>query len=159
MSESEEIKEPYRSPLTGRIRKGNPNLKKGGPSLNPAGRPVGGVNYSVRHKLNKKGRHPIDELVKLADELKMAGKFAQAAEIWLKIQEYVEPKKKPVETAPERPLTPEQSKENVEDMLKLLEEVQDGTEGGSGTDRMETGEAGIQAEASPEEDTQEPTGK
>lgn len=107
-------------------RKGNPSWIKG-VAQNPAGRPKGSTTRSreekILDKLKKKERDPLDQLIRLADILEFQGKLEESADIWLKIQEYCEPKKKPVETAPEKPISPEQSKENVDDMLRLLEEA------------------------------------
>jgi hypothetical protein len=148
------------NPLTGR-KLGNPAWVKG-KSGNPAGKPKGLLNKDkVKDRLKEKGRSPLDQLVRLADKLELAGKDVDAAEIWLKIQEYVEPKKKPVETAPEKPLTPEQSKENVEEMLQLLEEAENGgsEEVSSDTDGLHSGKPEVQAETSPEDNPQEPSGE
>lgn len=149
------------NPLTGR-KLGNPKWVKG-VAQNPTGRPKGIPNKTkkTRDRLDALERNPIDALIRLADKLELAGKHDKAAEIWMEIQSYVEPKKKAVESVPEKPLTPEQSKENVEDMLKLLEEASDGPtdEGQGDQSRMGSGTIGLQAESSPEEDTQEPSGE
>lgn len=149
------------NPLTGR-KLGNPAWKKG-VAQNPAGRPKGIPNRSknVKARLEEKGRSPLDQLVRLADKLELDGRFEEAADVWLKIQEYVEPKKKPVETAPEKPITPEQSKENVEEMLKLLEEAEDGRQEEAGSDKggMVDGQSEIQTETGPENHPQEPSGE
>lgn len=146
-------------------RKGNPNWVPG-VAQNPNGRPKGSVakpKDKVKDKLKEKGVDPIQELITLAELLKASDKYEEAAEIWLKIQEYCEPKKKAVETIPEKPITPEQSKENVDDMLRLLEEASEDNgqqnEGSSDTDSLDAGKPEIQAETSPEDNSQKPTGE
>lgn len=141
---------------------GNPNWKKG-VAQNPAGRPKGIPNKTKKtlDRLAALGRDPIDNLIRLADQLEDLGKHDKAAEIWMEIQSYVEPKKKAVETAPEKPITPEQSKENVDEMLKLLEEASDGRqeEGSSDTSGLGDGKSTLQIETSPTDNPQEPSGE
>lgn len=116
-------------------RLGNPNWKPG-VAQNPEGRPKGSKNQDKRIKelLREKNKRPLDALIRLAEKMELEGQYEEAADVWLKIQEYVEPKKKPVETAAEKPLSPEQSKENVEEMLKLLEEASETQTEEKGTD-------------------------
>lgn len=141
-------------------RKGNPNWVKG-KSGNPSGKPTGTVSKKNSMKTQERLRrlhktHPVDQLVDLAQRNHLTNPKL-AAEIWTRLLEYCEPTKKPVETVPEKPTTPEQSKENVEAMLKLLEDTegthdQRRTESSSDTTGLGKGTADVQAETSTKED-------
>ena len=146
--------------------KGNPNWKKG-QSANPQGKPKGtkhkktlmekvGERLKYKHKI-----HPVDQLVFLAQQAQLNRDLELAADIWTKLLQYMEPTKKPVESAPEKPQTPEQSKEAAEAALKMLEEISNGqtsdnrgTERSSDSSSMGKGTADLQTEASSEKDLQ-----
>lgn len=128
---------------------GNPNWKAG-VAQNPQGRPKGSVNSKSAAKvsvrlLGKWKIHPVDKLVELA-KLVATSDPELAADIWLKLLQYMEPTKKPVETTPEKN-TPEGSKEAAEETLKLLKELEDGTntEGSGDKSGLVDGEPEIQA--------------
>lgn len=138
-------------------RKGNPNWSKG-KSANPNGKPKGTKNRKtlldkVNDRLKYKHKlHPVDQLVTLAMEARMDKKLDLAADIWVKLLQYMEPTKKPVESVPDKPQTPEQSKEAAEATLKLLEELSNGptpdqqrSQGSSNSPSLETGATDLQA--------------
>lgn len=141
-------------------RKGNPNWTKG----KAPGRPKGTKNRvssgnKVADRLQHKHKvHPVDHLVSLALEARLNKDLELAADIWLKMLQYMEPTKKPIESAPEKPQTPEQSKEAAEAALKMLEEISNnvgderGNKGSSNSSGMATGAFDIQAQTSPEAD-------
>ena len=109
--------------------KGNPNWIKGKPT-NPKGKLKGTLsrwNTKVIGTLQRLRRNPVEELISLADLAKANKDYELASQIWKELQQYREPKRKPVEVY-EAPQTPEESKENVEAALKLLEEMSDGRE-------------------------------
>jgi len=144
---------------------GNPHWKKG-QSANPQGKPKGTKNRKtlldkVSDRLRYKHQlHPVDQLVTLALEARLNKDLELAADIWVKLLQYMEPTKKPVESAPEKPQTPEQSREAAEAALKMMEEISDGTsikrgdEGSSNSPSLGTGATDIQAEARSEKDLQ-----
>lgn len=150
--------------------KGNPNWKKG-QSANPQGKPRGVKHKkTLMDKVNERLKfkhkvHPVDQLVSIALQARLNASpmnkdLELAADIWLKLLQYMEPTKKPVESAPEKPQTPEQSREAAEAALKLMEELSDGktseykrgTEGSSDPSSLGTGTIDIQAETSSEKD-------
>jgi hypothetical protein len=146
--------------------KGNPNWGPG-KSGNPYGRPRGGTNKINLNKvedrlLHKHKVHPTDQLVSIAQQARMNNDLELAAEIWMKLQSYCEPTKKPVEVPVEKPKAPSGSKEAAEATLKLLKELVDGqphsesTTGGaektSNSDSMATGPTPVSTETSTEED-------
>ena len=138
--------------------KGNPNWKKG-ISGNPAGKPRGlqqkkrslkvGERLTYKHKKN-----PVDELVWIANQAVNSGKLDLAKEIWTDLLQFMEPKKRAQEVAPEVIATPELSKESVENTLKMLEELGNdtGRKESSGTSSLDSREINVQAETSPKED-------
>lgn len=141
--------------------KGNPNWKKG----EAPGRPKGTKNrVSAGNKVtdrlqNKHKVHPVDMLVSLALEARLNKELELASDIWLKLLQYMEPTKKPVESAPEKPQTPEQSKEAAEAALKMLEEISNagddrGSKGISDPSSLGEGQTDLQAKTSSEKDLQ-----
>lgn len=157
--------------------KGNPNWAPG-KSGNPNGRPVGAKSLKsllkVAATLAEKKRHPVDELIRLADKAEQAashviitksgatswrvgeivrkeelaslnaqikdGNFAEAkvipggntelaAKIWADLLKYCEPQKKAIESAPEKPTTPEESKAAADAAMQYLKELEDGQSG------------------------------
>lgn len=106
----------------------NPAWKKG-IAQNPGGRPKGSKNFAlsllkVANRLQYKHKiHPVDQLVEIAIQAKLNKEHELAAEIWMKLLQYLEPAKKPVESAPEKPTTPEESVKNAEELLKELEDM------------------------------------
>lgn len=138
--------------------KGNPRWVKGF-APNPGGKPKGTKNGKTLNKVKnyletEVERNPIDELIKIADQARFAGNHKLAAEIWSTIQEYIEPKKKPVETAPEKPLTPKDSKEAAEATHKLLQELENGSGEKEPSDKncMAPRTTTLQTQTSPEKD-------
>lgn len=184
--------------------KGNPRWTKG-QSGNPAGRPKGGkalkTVLKVAATLSGLKRHPVEELVRIADKVEKAanslvitkpgatsykvgeivskidfetakamvkgdnkpeakplpgGDNELAAKIWSDLLQYCEPKKKAQEVAPEKPLTPEESKENAEKLLEEMERIADGQSNtsteSSGQAGLGDGEAQVEAEANSEND-------
>lgn len=111
------------------LTKPKPKFKKG-ENNNPAGRPRGTENHSgaplkVKNRLLGHWKtHPVDRLVRLANDLEAHGKIEEAAKIWENLLKYCEPTKKPVEQPPELPTTPEESKAAAEETYKLLEELE-----------------------------------
>ncbi len=108
-------------------QKGNPAWKKGMEPANPGGRPKGSENSKMALKvsqrlLGKWKTHPVDKLVQLANHVSMTDPEL-AANIWMKLLSYMEPAKKPVETAPEK-FTPEGSKEAAEATLDLIKQLE-----------------------------------
>src|SRR5581483_11712457 len=94
--------------------KGNPNWVKG-KSGNPSGRTAGVKSLKTLLKvattLGGLKRHPVEELVRIADRAELSsldGGKELAAKIWADLLKYCEPQKKAVETAPEKPSTPEE---------------------------------------------------
>jgi hypothetical protein len=145
----------------------NPAWKKG-VAQNPNGRPKGSKNFAlsllkVANRLQYKHKvHPVDQLVEIAIMAKLNKEYELASEIWLKLLQYLEPTKKPVESAPEKPTTSAESVQNAEALLKELEEMANAgqstastTESPSNTSSMATGPTSIQIEACPEEDLQQ----
>lgn len=155
--------------------KGNPNWTPG-KSGNPDGRPVGSKSIKsilkVAATLSEKKRHPVEELIRIADKAEKAashviitkagatswrigeivsreeftalnaqvkdGNLAEAktipggntelaAKIWADLLKYCEPQKKAVETAPEKPTTPEESKAAADAAMKYLQDLENGT--------------------------------
>lgn len=140
--------------------KGNPNWVPG-KSGNPDGRPKGAKSLKgilkVAATLAEKKRHPVEELIRIADHAEnfpATGGKELAAKIWADLLKYCEPQKKPVETAPEKPTTPEESKKNAEEAMKYLQELENGTSGenpGSASGhppRMADGSSSLSPEAS-----------
>lgn len=170
---------------------GNPNWSKG-KSGNPSGRPVGAKSLKsllkVAATLAEKKRHPVDELIRLADKAEQAashviitkpgatswrvgeivdrleftalnaqvknGNLAEAktipggdsdlaAKIWADLLRYCEPQKKAVESAPEKPTTPEESKAAADAAMKYLQDLENGNAdkdaGGTGSDQARVG--------------------
>lgn len=194
--------------------KGNPNwVGKGG---NPNGRPVGAKSLKsllkVAATLAEKKRHPVDELVRIADKAEQAGahvvitkpgsttwkigdvvlktelqqinsmmktgELAEgkalptagvgtelAAKIWSDLLKYCEPQKKAVETAPEKPATPEESKRNAEAAAAYLKELEDGNAGentgavSSNPTGLDNGTPEVSPQANPETDLRSNQGK
>jgi hypothetical protein len=145
----------------------NPNWKKG-VAQNPNGRPKGSKNFAlsllkVANRLQYKHKvHPVDQLVEIAIMAKLNKEYELASEIWLKLLQYLEPTKKPVESAPEKPQTSAESVQNAEALLKELEDMANAgqstastTESTSNQDSMAAGETPIQIEACPEDDLQQ----
>jgi hypothetical protein len=135
----------------------NPSRIKPGEIRNPGGRPKGSTSkkYNIKERLlGKYQTHPVDRLVKLANELEYRGQFEEAAAIWENLLKYFEPTKKPVESAPEKP-SPEGSVEAAEETFRLLQEMeQDGlkpTESSKG-DGLEGRPTNVPPEASPKTD-------
>lgn len=131
------------------------NFKPGQPSANPMGRPKGSVSkkFQVKERLLAKHHiHPVDRLVKIAQDLELNGKYSEAAEIWTNLLKYFEPTKKPVEVAPEK-TTPEESAEAAEETFKLLQELEQHglkpTESSEG-DGLETSKTDVSPETSSE---------
>lgn len=171
--------------------KGNPNWVPG-KSGNPDGRPAGAKSLKsilkVAATLSEKKRHPVDELIRIADKAEQAashviitksgatswkigeivrrdeftalnaqvkdGNLAEAktipggntelaAKIWADLLTYCEPKKKAVETAPEKPTTPEESKAAADAAMKYLQDLENGNAdkdaGGTGSDQTRVG--------------------
>jgi len=147
-------------------RKGNPNWTKG----KAPGRPKGTRNKvrsgnKVADRLEHKHKvHPVDHLVSLALQARLNNELELASDIWLKLLQYMEPTKKPVESAPEKPQTPEQSKEAAEAALKMLEEISNtgderGNQGSGNTPGLATGAFDVQAQTSSEKDLQKYPGE
>ena len=145
----------------------NPNWKKG-VAQNPNGRPKGSKNFAlsllkVANRLQYKHKvHPVDQLVEIAIMAKLNKEYELASEIWLKLLQYLEPTKKPVESAPEKPTTSAESVQNAEALLKELEDMANAgqstastTESTSNQDSMAAGETPTQIEACPEDDLQQ----
>lgn len=145
----------------------NPAWKKG-VVQNPNGRPKGSKNFTlsllkVANRLQYKHKvHPVDQLVEIAIMAKLNKEYELASEIWLKLLQYLEPTKKPVESAPEKPTTSAESVQNAEALLKELEDMANvgqstasTTEPTSSTNSMATGPSPVQIEAYPEEDLQQ----
>lgn len=137
--------------------KPNPSHVKPGEVRNPGGRPKGSTTkkYNIKERLlGKYNTHPVDRLVKLANDLEFLGRFKEAAAIWENLLKYFEPTKKPVESVPEKP-TPEGSVEAAEETFRLLQEMeQDGlkpTESSKG-DGLEIRPTDVSPEASPKTD-------
>jgi hypothetical protein len=110
-----------------------------------------------KHKI-----HPVDQLVELAIQAKLNKEYELASDIWLKLLQYIEPAKKPIESAPEKPTTSAESVQNAEALLKELEDMANAgqsttsiTESKSNSTCMADGETSIQIEAYPEEDLQQ----
>jgi len=145
----------------------NPNWKKG-VAQNPNGRPKGSKNFAlsllkVANRLQYKHKvHPVDQLVEIAIMAKLNKEYELASEIWLKLLQYLEPTKKPVESAPEKPQTSAESVQNAEALLKELEDMANAgqstastTESPSNQDSMAAGETSVQIEECPENDLQQ----
>jgi len=145
----------------------NPNWKKG-ITTNPAGRPKGSKNselsmLKVSNRLRFKHKvHPVDQLVELALMAKLNKDYELASDIWLKLLQYMEPAKKPIESAPEKPTTPAESVQNAEALLKELEEQANAgqsntptVESPSDSSGLAAGPTPVQTEGSPEEDLQQ----
>jgi Family of unknown function (DUF5681) len=145
----------------------NPNWQKG-TSSNPQGRPKGLKNsdlsmLKVSNRLRYKHKvHPVDQLVELALMAKLNKDYELASDIWLKLLQYMEPAKKPIESAPEKPTTPAESVQNAEALLKELEDMANVGQSNTPTVEppgnrtgLETGSPSVQAEARPEEDLQQ----
>lgn len=185
--------------------KGNPNWSPG-KSGNPNGRPTGAKSLKsilkVAATLFEKKRHPVDELIRIADKAEQAashviitkagstswkvgeivprdeftalnaqikdgdlaeakiipgGNTELAAKIWADLLKYCEPQKKPVESAPEKSTTPEESKEAAEATLKLLQELENGQSGenagteSSNSPSLDGGTPKVSTEASSED--------
>jgi hypothetical protein len=145
----------------------NPNWKKGVPT-NTGGRPKGSKNASlsllkVANRLQYKHKvHPVDQLVELALMAKLNKEYELASDIWLKLLQYIEPAKKPIESAPEKPTTSAESVQNAEALLKELEDMANAGQSNtptikspSNTDCMVPGKVDLQIETYPEEDLQQ----
>ena len=139
---------------------GRPEWRKGNPDFfnketNPGtGRPKGHKNISsarVQQILTKHKRNPIEELINLADYARLKGDINLAYQIWKEIQAYREPKRRAVEIK-ESPITPEESKQNVEQMLNLLEEVDANDETRGDSDKLGAGETSMAPEISAKKD-------
>jgi hypothetical protein len=192
--------------------KGNPNwVGRGG---NPNGRPVGAKSLKsllkVAATLADKKRHPVEELIRIADKAEQAGAHVVitkpgsttwkigdvvlrselqqinsmmktgehaeakvlptagvgvelAAKIWADLLKYCEPQKKAVESAPEKPITPDDSIENAEKLLKEMEAI-----GNAGTNThpissnqtgLDNGTPGVSTEANSEDHLSSDQGK
>lgn len=135
----------------------NSSRMKPGETLNPNGRPKGAFakKDQIKERLLKKhGTHPVDRLVKLAQDLENREKFEEAAAIWENLLKYFEPTKKPVESAPEK-TTPEESVDSAEETFKLLQELeQNGISQvkSSEGDGLAKGPVDVSPEASPKAD-------
>lgn len=73
-------------------RKGNPNWVRKNGQKNPknTGRPEGGrskANSSTKRTLNRLDRHPVEELIKIADLALEAKDYVFAREIWERIHD------------------------------------------------------------------------
>ncbi len=121
--------------------KGNPAWTKG-KSGNPHGRPAGAKNLKsilkVAATLAEKRRHPVDELIRLADKAEFPADGSKpdkelASNIWRDLLKYCEPQKKAIEVAPEKPTTPGESLENAQKLLEEMEQI-----GNSGTNTSTT---------------------
>lgn len=145
----------------------NPNWKKGIPQ-NPNGRPKGSKNVAfsllkVSNRLQYKHKiHPVDQLVELAIQAKLNKEYELASDIWLKLLQYMEPAKKPIESAPEKPTTSAESVQNAEALLKELEDMANAgqsniptTESPSDKNCLVPGPIDLQIETDPEADLQQ----
>lgn len=193
---------------------GNPNWVKG-KSANPNGRPKHGLNLKtllkVASTLADKKRHPVEELIRIADKAEAAssnvvitkpgctswkageivtkidfaamcaavkngempeakaipgvGGTELAAKIWADLLKYCEPQKKPVEVAPEKPTTPEESKAAAESAMAYLQELENGPAGentrteSSDQIRLGDGETKVSSEEVPEKDLRSDKGE
>ena len=88
--------------------------------------------------------------------------YELASDIWLKLLQYIEPAKKPIESAPEKPTTSAESVQNAEALLKELEEMANAgqsntptTESSSNSLSMAVGEINLQTQEYPEENLQQ----
>lgn len=146
----------------------NPNWKKGMIPTNLGGRPKGSKNVAlsllkVANRLRFKHKvHPVDQLVELALMAKLNKDYELASDIWLKLLQYIEPAKKPIESAPEKPTTSAESVQNAEALLKELEEMANAgqsntptTESSSNSLSMAVGEINLQTQEYPEENLQQ----
>lgn len=139
-------KEKGVNPLTG--NKGNLS------NLNRNGRPRGAItkkkSWKVEERLKyKHKRNPLDELIKLADCLLAMQKYEEAAEIWMTIQKYCEPTKRPVEVKEEKK-SPEASLQAAEQTLDLMKELEKefenadtGTTGTSDSQSLDNGKSPV----------------
>jgi len=135
---------------------------------NLGGRPKGSKNVAlsllkVANRLRFKHKvHPVDQLVELALMAKLNKDYELASDIWLKLLQYIEPAKKPIESAPEKPTTSAESVQNAEALLKELEEMANAgqsntptTESSSNSLSMAVGEINLQTQEYPEENLQQ----
>lgn len=133
--------------------KGNPNWTPG-KSGNPHGRPEGAKSLKgllkVAANLAGKKRHPVDELVRLADAAELRGEKELSAKIWQDLLKYCEPQKKAVETAPEKPTTPDESLENAQKLLEQMEQIGTTATNTGATSSNQTGLDNGTPEVSPE---------
>ena len=145
----------------------NPNWQKG-TSSNPQGRPKGSKNselsmLKVANRLRFKHKvHPVDQLVRIAIQAELNQDHELASDIWLKLLQYIEPAKKPIESAPEKPTTSAESVQNAEALLKELEDMANAgqsntptVESPSDSSGLAAGPTPVQTEACPEEDLQQ----
>ncbi len=128
--------------------KGNPNWQKG-KSGHPQGRPAGAKNLKtilkVAATLAGKRRHPVEELIRLADKAEFPADGSKpdkelASNIWRELLKYCEPQKKAIEVAPEKPTTPGESLENAQ---KLLEEMEQIGNAGTNTNTTSSDQTGL----------------
>lgn len=147
--------------------KGNPNWAPG-KSGNPHGRPAGAKSIKgilkVAATLAAKRRHPVDELIRLADVAEAQGKKELAADIWRDLLKYCEPQKKAVESAPEKPTTPDESLENAQKLLEQMEQIGNGNSGtntgatSSDQTGLDTGTPQVSPETNPASDVRRDQG-
>lgn len=144
------------NPLTGR--------KYNIPS-NPGGRPKGSKNR-VKTALDKTGKDPVMELIKIAEllngnPLEPQRKALEAAtKIWMELLEYKQAKKKAT-TKEDAPEASKQAAEAAFDLLKELENdnANTGTKGTSNKTGVADGQSSLEAETSSEEDLQDGQGQ
>ena len=73
----------------------NPNVKKGGPSLNPGGRPKGAVNKStaeLRAVMQSIFEAELPNVLESLEKVRMTGNFQKYIELMLRLAEYHVPK-------------------------------------------------------------------
>ena len=73
----------------------NPNVKKGGPSLNPGGRPKGAVNKStaeLRNIMQSIFEAELPNVLESLEKVRMAGNDQKYVELMLRLAEYHVPK-------------------------------------------------------------------
>lgn len=137
---------------------GNPALKKGGPSLNPAGRGRGPTKkrLDVKRRLLQKFKiHPVDKLIKIAAFIE-ATNPEFAGKIWIRLLDSaeLEERKQKASYSPAAIDAPESSESEEkfdESLIEALEKHGQDTTASVENSGMAEGQTKIPSETSPEE--------